>query len=42
MDLHTSGISIPYIYFFNPPDIDLEVRYLVETNSPDFLGNTER
>lgn len=42
MTLHTSGISILYTFFFYPPDIDnLEVRYLVETSTPDFLGNTE-
>lgn len=43
MDLHTSGISISYRILFDPPNTDnLEVRYLVETSSLDFLGNKEK
>lgn len=43
MSLHTSGTSISYRMQLISRDVNnLEVRHLVKTRSPDFLGNTER
>lgn len=42
MNLHTSGTSISYRTLLNSPTVNnLEMRHLVKTRSPDFLGNRE-